>query len=72
VILTAEKINDIFSNVQLILNLNNNLLSNLKKAYQGFEESQMIGKVFVDFAPYLKMYTTYVNNHENAFVKMHF
>jgi hypothetical protein len=42
------------------------LLVELEKQFDSFPNSY-IGKVFKEFGPYFKAYTTYVNNYDKAF-----
>eukprot|EP00939_MAST-03C_sp_MAST-3C-sp1_P000290 g290.t1 len=51
----------IFGNVKIILELNNTLLLDLEDADQ-----DSIGSVFLQFAPFLKMYTAYLNHTEDS------
>lgn len=56
----------IFSNVEQILNLNSELLKELVKANKDAWPRTRIGEAFMQMAPYLKIYTTYVNNFDAA------
>ena len=48
----------IFSNVEAIQAVNRELLSHM--------ETQSLGDAFLALAPYLKLYSTYANNFEQA------
>ena len=51
--------------VEQILKMNSELLNELIKARDSWPRTK-IGEAFVAMAPYLKMYTTYVNNYDAA------
>lgn len=59
----ADKLNlrRIFGNVKIILELNQTLLLDLKDA-----DEHSIGSIFLKFAPFLKMYTAYLNHTEDS------
>ena len=56
----------LFRNVQVLLGLNETFLNELKQRMQHWNEEQKIGDVFLHFAPFMKMYTTYVQLHDEA------
>jgi hypothetical protein len=67
-ILPAEEISTIFSNVEAILAFNEQLYKALRSALgRGTAAgASCVGDVFFRLADYLKMYTTYCQNHKNA------
>jgi len=65
-VIKEENIKSLFSNVEQILSINNMLLNDLEKAMTMWPESR-IGLAFKNIAPFLKTYTTYVNNYDTAF-----
>lgn len=50
--------NNIFSNIEQIMEVNKTLLE--------YMEHTTIGEAFKYLAPFLKLYSSYANNHENA------
>ena len=56
----------IFGNVEQILDLNNNLLDQLRDRVANWSETQLLGDIFIKIAPFLKLYSTYGTNYENA------
>ena len=65
-ILTIEQLRDIFSNLPQIVVLNKKFLSDLEERLAEWDENPCLGDVVLQFAPFFKMYTQYVNNHETA------
>lgn len=67
-IVDQASISKLFSNVEMITRLNEKLLADLKqRVEQDWEaKGERIGDLFVQFAPYFKMYTVYTNNYEGA------
>jgi len=60
--LSPDDATTVFSNVEMILPCQAKFLEDLRTA----QETSRIGQVFVDFAPYFKMYNTYVANFEDS------
>ena len=58
---THLKLNSIFGNTKIILDLNQSLLLDLQEA-----DNDSIGGVFLKFAPYLKMYVNFFFSIERA------
>jgi len=81
-ILPAEEVNNIFSNVETIYLLNEELYKNFKKHFaQSQQMSKLdknvagqaeLGSVFFKLADYLKMYYTYCTNHNQSLEKHNF
>jgi len=64
-----EDVKRIFSDFDLITVLNRQFLGDLQSRVLSWTEdptSQVIGDLFLQFTPYFKMYSQYVNNHESA------
>ena len=55
---------NIFSNVEIILNVNNQLFSKLHERIEE-KKQQNIGDIFMEMGAYLKVYTSYVNYYNN-------
>jgi FYVE/RhoGEF/PH domain-containing protein 5/6 len=73
-ILSQEEIQALFSNIALIQDLNSKFLSALRDRVsiaQPDERNAAIGAVFLQFCPFFKMYTQYVNNHPEAVRVLH-
>eukprot|EP01087_Luapelamoeba_hula_P022102 TRINITY_DN7853_c0_g1_i1.p1 TRINITY_DN7853_c0_g1~~TRINITY_DN7853_c0_g1_i1.p1 ORF type:complete len:1027 (-),score=176.48 TRINITY_DN7853_c0_g1_i1:35-3115(-) len=64
--INAEDMKNLFSNIHLILPLNQELLKNINDRINNWSPSQMIGDVFLRMAPFLKMYNDYSNNYKYA------
>ena len=65
-ILSQDQLGGIFSNLQQIIVLNNKFLVDLEERLGKWSENPCLGDVVLQFAPFFKMYTQYVNNHETA------
>ena len=64
-----SEIETIFSNVEILYNLNQNILAQLEKRIEGWSsEETLIGDIFQQFAPYLKMYTQYGLEYQQSLV----
>eukprot|EP01129_Flabellula_baltica_P004052 TRINITY_DN1383_c0_g1_i3.p1 TRINITY_DN1383_c0_g1~~TRINITY_DN1383_c0_g1_i3.p1 ORF type:complete len:305 (-),score=50.50 TRINITY_DN1383_c0_g1_i3:728-1615(-) len=76
-ILSDMDILGIFSNIEIIQSINKELYSSLQQRFVNTQKSEdqasmgrvEIGDVFLSLADYLKMYTTYVNNHASSLEK---
>ena len=65
--ISASAIRQIFSNVELICNFNQELLKELDVRLKEWDPSSTkIGDIFLKLGPFLKMYTTYSNGYEAA------
>lgn len=68
-VVTDNECSAVFSNLQAVVLLNEQLLQALEDEKANSENEGLvgtIGQIFVEIAPYLKMYTLYVNNHAVA------
>merc|ERR1712159_270641 len=63
-ILSQEEIKSIFSTIEVILSLNSKLLSELQKLWKQWPQNQGIGEVFLEMAPYVRLYGQYIDNFE--------
>jgi FYVE/RhoGEF/PH domain-containing protein 5/6 len=73
-ILSQEEIQTLFSNIEMIQDLNSKFLSALRDKVsiaKPDERNAMIGAVFKQFGLFFKMYTQYVNNHSEAVRILH-
>ena len=61
-----EDIDAIFSCMEIILSFNAQLYNELEKRINNWSPTQVLGDVFLTIGPYLKVYTTYVNNYNRA------
>ena len=55
----------IFGNVDVIVGLNDILLDNLRRCNES-ENNDTIGKIFMKFAPFLKLYAVYLKHLEDS------
>jgi hypothetical protein len=62
----VEDVKSIFSVMEHLLPLNQNLMVSLEERVINWTTSARIGDIFAKFAPFLKMYTTYSNNYDTA------
>ena len=68
-ILSHSESKTLFSSISLIVNVNGELLTSLESRNQsktGDKDHQCIGEVFLEFAPYLKLYTQYSAQYDEA------
>eukprot|EP01080_Neovahlkampfia_damariscottae_P005869 gene5869-9697_t len=72
-IISITTVNQIFKNLNVILNINKNLLKQFTDYYDDFVKLNgfysggiSAGKIFLKLAPFLKTYTDYCNNYENV------
>ena len=68
-ICSPNTIQSIFSNVELILNLSNELLSKIEKRMKVMNTGFFLADIFVEFTPFFKLYIQYVNNYDKAISK---
>jgi len=66
-ILDEAKTKEIFSNLEQIIMINETFLKGLESASSAGNGSFQIGKLFKEITPYMKAYSTYINNYDNAF-----
>ena len=65
-IIPVDKLNIIFGNMKDILQINTVLLNDLECKMKEWSPTQKIGDAFAKMAPFLKIYTLYVSNFDNA------
>ena len=65
-ILKPEEVDAIFSNIELICNVNKELLQQLEQRVDTWSSTQLVGDVFLKMGPYLKTYSQYCNNYPAA------
>jgi hypothetical protein len=68
-ILSESEILGVFSNIDVILQINTNFLNSLKEKVAEAvpdERNALVGGVFKKLGPFFKMYTQYINNHPAA------
>lgn len=65
-ILSDKEISAVFSNIETILLLNTRLLGDLEVHMKYEAPRQLIGGLFLEFAPYFKMYSNYVKDNETS------
>lgn len=66
-VLTKDQISTLFSNIATLHKLNEQFRLDLTERRKNqWTDNDCIGDLFVNFAPYFKMYTLYINNHEAA------
>lgn len=65
-LLPQEKVTAIFSNIEDILQMNTVLLHDLEERMESWSDGQCIGDLFVRLAPFLRIYTAYVSNFDDA------
>lgn len=63
-ILTSDEIGVVFSNIVTIYEFNQKLLASLQERILRWSYNQKIGDIFLELAPFLRIYTTYCNNYE--------
>jgi len=64
-IISAHDVQMVFSVISVLRDLNRKFLADLEPLIQNYTLETELGKTLLDFAPYFKMYTQYVNAHEN-------
>lgn len=65
-IMSKKTVEAIFSNVEVIQKLNQDLHDKIESKMRHWSDKSTIGSLFVDFAPSLKLYRHYCGNHNNA------
>ncbi|KAL6070868.1 Dbly domain-containing protein [Balamuthia mandrillaris] len=65
-LITPKQVKQIFSCVRIIYQLNEKFYNDLKKEVEGGNARDSLGQLFIELASYLKMYSTYVNNYDEA------
>lgn len=64
--ITLDGMKTIFSNLDLILGVNVELLNKIEEKFADWSDDSTLGDVFVQLAPIFKMYNDYGNNYDNA------
>jgi hypothetical protein len=64
--INVDHLRNIFSSLENIMPLNKKLLQQIEERVKSWSNTQLIGDVFLLFAPFLKLYTTYSKNYESA------
>eukprot|EP01111_Echinosteliopsis_oligospora_P009380 TRINITY_DN2731_c1_g1_i2.p1 TRINITY_DN2731_c1_g1~~TRINITY_DN2731_c1_g1_i2.p1 ORF type:complete len:611 (-),score=114.69 TRINITY_DN2731_c1_g1_i2:15-1847(-) len=70
--LTKEDLVAIFGNIETVLNLHQELSKKLEDKLSQWSNSQTIGDVFKQMAPFLKMLNTYCSNFDSALNTINF
>eukprot|EP01087_Luapelamoeba_hula_P006534 TRINITY_DN1660_c0_g1_i2.p1 TRINITY_DN1660_c0_g1~~TRINITY_DN1660_c0_g1_i2.p1 ORF type:complete len:888 (-),score=159.27 TRINITY_DN1660_c0_g1_i2:4-2667(-) len=63
---TLEGVKSIFGSLPSLLPLNAELLAQLERRIEGWNEESIVGDIFLTIAPFLKMYKEYENNYDKA------
>lgn len=56
----------IFAHIDSIISVNSELLSRLEARMAEWSNNQLLGDIFEEITPYLKVYIQYVNNYDNV------
>eukprot|EP00698_Gefionella_okellyi_P014851 TRINITY_DN4134_c0_g7_i1.p1 TRINITY_DN4134_c0_g7~~TRINITY_DN4134_c0_g7_i1.p1 ORF type:complete len:618 (-),score=121.76 TRINITY_DN4134_c0_g7_i1:980-2833(-) len=65
-LLTFEEVQAIFSSIDVLHRVNTELLNGLQQRAANWTHYTKIGDVFLNLAPFLKSYASYVNNYNRA------
>lgn len=65
-LITKQQINEIFANVEEIINYHTMLLEGLERRVSKFNTKTCLGEFFISMTDYLRCYTNYVNNYNNS------
>ena len=65
-IIPDADLENIFGNLKDLLTFNSDLLGDLRSRMEDWENNPQIADVFVKKGPFLKLYSTYMNNHQKA------
>ena len=65
-IIPDADLENIFGNLKDLLTFNSDLLGDLRSRMEDWENNPQIADVFVKKGPFLKLYSTYMNNHQEA------
>ena len=63
---TIKEINTIFSNLEILMNFNKELLKKLEARSNIPIQDRLIGDIFLELAPLMKLYTEYINNFDQS------
>jgi len=69
--LPEDKVQTLFSNIYTLWEFNRTFLVELEKRKEVWNEDQQVGNIFVQFAPFFKMYKLFINNYDNAIQLFH-
>merc|ERR1712137_1319234 len=69
-ILKKQYITEIFSNIDQLQSLHSNILEDLQKCVESWEEESCIAAVFMTLVPYLKLYKAYCANYNGAVLRV--
>eukprot|EP00467_Chlorarachnion_reptans_P001241 CAMPEP_0114513526 /NCGR_PEP_ID=MMETSP0109-20121206/15626_1 /TAXON_ID=29199 /ORGANISM="Chlorarachnion reptans, Strain CCCM449" /LENGTH=977 /DNA_ID=CAMNT_0001693423 /DNA_START=11 /DNA_END=2944 /DNA_ORIENTATION=+ len=64
--LDQKELSTLFGNIETIFSVNQHFLTELRRNKETEAQGKGIGAIFLEFAPYFKMYTDYVGNHDRA------
>ncbi|KAG9288300.1 hypothetical protein G9A89_021331 [Geosiphon pyriformis] len=67
---SLEDITALFGNIEQLLSLHEQLLKQLEERYSNWSPNELISDIFLQIAPYLKMYTTYLKSFPQALATM--
>lgn len=65
-LLSSSEADLLFRNVKQIRSLHMHFLRDLKNISETFSDSTEVSKLFLEFSPFFKSYTTYANRHDDA------
>eukprot|EP00727_Mastigamoeba_balamuthi_P010899 m51a1_g6431 putative domain containing protein (837) ;mRNA; f:357541-360795 len=69
--ISSESIASLFSNIELLVNINKELLAALDEKLKNWNSTKTcIGEMLVKMVPYLKAYKQYVNSYDGAMVTL--
>jgi hypothetical protein len=64
--LNPEDVKKIFSQIKVIVGVNESLLAQLQTQIRKWNIEQCLGQIFINMTEFLKVYIQYVNNFDNA------
>nr|CAG4717260.1 unnamed protein product [Naegleria fowleri] len=65
-IISKEEVQAIFSDIDVILNVNTTFLNDLEERLKTYEHNVQISDIFLTIAPFFKTYSRYCNNFDKA------
>jgi len=68
--ITKEDIRDIFSQIEVICNYNQNIALKLQERIEKWHWTQQLGDIFLEMMDFLKVYIQYVNNYNVSLEKL--
>ncbi|KAL6069348.1 FYVE, RhoGEF and PH domain-containing protein 6 [Balamuthia mandrillaris] len=63
---SEQTIKEIFSNLEVILKVNEALLESLEQKMEAWAPNSILSDIFFKFTPFLKVYTTFSNNYSHG------